>query len=801
MKEKWQESESGELERRFIHMLAQNGVRVWEIDLRRHELIDYGFAKQQDTHDGKKNVIQDVPESIIARGVIHRDDEARCREWYHKLYQGEDGVSVQLRAWVEERQEYVWQQIMAILVFDENGEAVRAVCSGRDISDRKQLERRFAEETRYWEEMSGTILATGRRNLTTGTWEEVIIHGMAITLPEEIRRTTDYRTRAGYFLLEVDISQEDDEKLAPEYLIREYARGVRNLSFEYNARTIERSEPVRVRVDCSLRKRPDTGEVIAFYYERDITQEFCVGTIMDTIMKYEYDLVGVLFAASNSVYSKGKEDATSLPQLKSNNYNEVCTKFMREYACGDNVDEVTEAMQLDYILERLKTENTYIVEFDVREPNGQVRRKELRYSYISREEQLIAVSRRDVQDIVTSEKEKQEALEKALNIAEHANLAKSEFLSRMSHEMRTPMNAIMGLVSLAGQEIDKKEMVLDYLEKIKVSSRLLMNLINDVLDMAKIESGKMELHEESCSLRSVVEGVETVMSPLCEQKGINFVLERDERDEYILVDKLRLQQIFLNLLSNAIKFTPEGGAIYFKCRSRREGRQLCVDAEVADSGMGMSEEFQRRMFQPFTQEERAESTSVQGTGLGLAITKAIVDKMGGTIQVDSHLGHGTRFVIHVGFPLVQKEKNEYGDGIAGTGHTEDLKGRTILLVEDHPMNQLIARRILQNNGAKVVTMDNGEAAVNFLQNQGEQIDAVLMDVRMPIMDGITATKLIRGLPDERTRKLPIIAMTANAFEEDVQRTKEAGMDFHLAKPIEPTLLLQTLSECIERFYD
>lgn len=801
MREKWQESESGELERRFIHMLAQNGVRVWEIDLRRHELIDYGFAKQQDTHDGKKNVIQDVPESIIARGVIHQDDEARCREWYHKLYQGEDGVSVQLRAWVEERQEYVWQQIMAILVFDENGEAVRAVCSGRDISDRKQLERRFAEETRYWEEMSGTILATGRRNLTTGTWEEVIIHGMAITLPEEIRRTTDYRTRAGYFLLEVDISQEDDEKLAPEYLIREYARGVRNLSFEYNARTIERSEPVRVRVDCSLRKRPDTGEVIAFYYERDITQEFCVGTIMDTIMKYEYDLVGVLFAASNSVYSKGKEDATSLPQLKSNNYNEVCTKFMREYACGDNVDEVTEAMQLDYILERLKTENTYIVEFDVREPNGQVRRKELRYSYISREEQLIAVSRRDVQDIVTSEKEKQEALEKALNIAEHANLAKSEFLSRMSHEMRTPMNAIMGLVSLAGQEIDKKEMVLDYLEKIKVSSRLLMNLINDVLDMAKIESGKMELHEESCSLRSVVEGVETVMSPLCEQKGINFVLERDERDEYILVDKLRLQQIFLNLLSNAIKFTPEGGAIYFKCRSRREGRQLCVDAEVADSGMGMSEEFQRRMFQPFTQEERAESTSVQGTGLGLAITKAIVDKMGGTIQVDSHLGHGTRFVIHVGFPLVQKEKNEYGDGIAGTGHTEDLKGRTILLVEDHPMNQLIARRILQNNGAKVVTMDNGEAAVNFLQNQGEQIDAVLMDVRMPIMDGITATKLIRGLPDERTRKLPIIAMTANAFEEDVQRTKEAGMDFHLAKPIEPTLLLQTLSECIERFYD
>lgn len=802
MEERWQESESEKLERRFIHMLAQNGMRVWEIDLQRHEIIDYGFSKKQGACSGGRNVIPDVPESIIAREVIHRDDEARCREWYRRIYNGEDGASVQLRAWVAERQEYVWQQITATLMYDENGTPVRALCSGRDISDIKQLERRFAEETRYWEKISDSILATGRRNLTTGMWEEVVIHGMAITLPEEIRRTTDYRSRAEYFLLDVDISQEDDEKLAPEYLIREYARGVRNLSFEYNARTIERSEPVRIRVDCSLRKRPDTGELVAFYYERDITQEFCVRSIMESIIKYEYDLVGVLFAASNSIYSKGKEDATSLPQLKSNNYNEVCVQFMQEYACGDNVEEVTGLMQLDYILERLRTEDTYIVEFDVREPNGQVRRKELRYSYISREEQLIAVSRRDVQDIVTKEKEKQEALETALNIAEHANLAKSEFLSRMSHEMRTPMNAIMGLVSLAGQEIEKKEVVLDYLEKIKVSSRLLMNLINDVLDMAKIESGKMELHEENCSFKSLVEGVETVISPLCEQKGINFVSESEKSDDYILVDKLRFQQIFLNLLSNAIKFTPEGGSICFKCRSRQEGRQLCVEAEVADSGMGMSEEFQKRMFQPFTQEERVESTSVQGTGLGLAITKAIVDKMDGTIQVDSHLGHGTRFLIRTDFPLMQKEKDACQSPNAGAEHSEDLQGKTILLVEDHPMNQLIARRILQNNGVKVVTMDNGEAAVKFLQEQGaEQIDAILMDIRMPVMDGITATRLIRALPDERTQRLPIIAMTANAFEEDVQKTKEAGMDFHLAKPIEPVILLKTLRECIDRHYD
>lgn len=803
MEGSWQECANEELKHRFVQMLIQNGLWAWELDLQRHEIINSSYLPMVNPSGMNEAVIANVPESIIAKGIIHKDDTERCREWYHKLYRGESQATVQLRAWTEDRQEYVWQQLTATVLCDVDGKPVRALCSGKDISDIKQLERRFAEETRYWEEISDSILATGRRNLNTGAWEEVVIHGMTVTLPEEIRRTADYRTRVGYFLLDVDISQEDDEKLSPEYLIREYTKGVWNLSFEYNARTIERSEQVRVRVDCSLRKRPDTGELVAFYYERDITREFCIRSIMDSIMKYEYDLVGVLFAASNSIYSRGKENATSLPQLKSNNYNEVCARFMRQYACGDNVEEVTTAMQLPYILDRLKTDNTYIVEFDVREPNGEVRRKELRYTYISREEQLIAVSRRDVQDIVTREKEKQDALEKALNIAEHANLAKSEFLSRMSHEMRTPMNAIIGLVTLAGQEIEKKDAVLDYLEKIKVSSRLLMNLINDVLDMAKIESGKLELHEENCSFESLVEGIETVISPLCEQKGINLLVESEKREDYILVDKLRFQQIFLNLLSNAIKFTPEGGSIYFKCRSRQEGSRLTVEAEVADSGIGMSEEFQKRMFQSFTQEEREESASVQGTGLGLAITKAIVDKMGGTIQADSHLGHGTRFVIQVSFPLMQKEedascRNEKEE----SEQIEDLRGRTILLVEDHPMNQLIARRILQNNGAKVVALDNGEAAVNFLRERGaKEIDAVLMDIRMPVMDGITATRLIRQLPDERVRKLPIIAMTANAFEEDVQRTKAAGMNFHLAKPIEPSLLIQTLRECIDRNND
>lgn len=226
---------------------------------------------------------------------------------------------------------------------------------------------------------------------------------------------------------------------------------------------------------------------------------------------------------------------------------------------------------------------------------------------------------------------------------------------------------------------------------------------------------------------------------------------------------------------------------------------LAVEVEVADNGMGMSEEFQKRMFLPFTQEEREGKASVQGTGLGLAITKAIVEQMNGTIQVDSHLGHGTRFVIRAKFPLVQSRKGSDREKAEESETARaSLQGRTILLVEDHPMNQMIARRILQNNGANVVTFDNGKEAVDYMcQPEAVEIDAVLMDIRMPVMDGLTATKLIRKMPDARMKKIPIIAMTANAFEEDVKKALEAGMDFHLSKPIEPARLLRVLQEYIE----
>jgi signal transduction histidine kinase/CheY-like chemotaxis protein len=456
-------------------------------------------------------------------------------------------------------------------------------------------------------------------------------------------------------------------------------------------------------------------------------------------------------------------------------------------------------MQISRLVEQLADKQQYIIQFSMREKDGSVRRKEMRYSYADKEAGLIAFSRRDVEDMVQAEKRKQEMLERARDTAERASSAKSEFLSRMSHEMRTPMNAITGLVALAEREVDKPAAIRDYLEKISVSSHHLLNLINDVLDMSKIENGELKLKPAACRYDSLIEETAMVIRPLCRQKKIDFLEENQKVDATLYTDKLRFKQVLMNILSNAVKFTPEGGNISFSSKAVTQNGFLCVDYEIADTGIGMSPEFQKDMFRPFTQEQRGEVCATQGTGLGLTISKAIMDQMAGTLRVISSLDEGTQFFIHVEFPLAMPgqmapavERRRRRRGVS-------LCGKRVLLVEDHPMNQMIAKRILQNSGVKVVTANNGQECLDMIeQSEPGYFDAILMDIRMPVMDGLTAARHIRSMEREDCKRIPIVAMTANAFEEDVRKTMEAGMNAHLAKPMEPAVMMETLADCIAR---
>ena len=387
--------------------------------------------------------------------------------------------------------------------------------------------------------------------------------------------------------------------------------------------------------------------------------------------------------------------------------------------------------------------------------------------------------------------------EDAQKEAEHANRAKSEFLSNMSHDIRTPMNGIVGMTAIAAANIDNKEQVENCLKKITISSRHLLGLINDVLDMSKIESGKMVLNPEQISLLEVVDSIESICRPQVEAKGQQFdVSVHDISAENVLCDSVRLNQVLINLLSNAIKFTPDGGRIqmemYQEASPKGEGF-VRVRVRVKDNGIGMSEEFQTRIFDSFAREDSARVHRTEGTGLGMAITRYIVvDAMGGTIDLNSRRGQGSEFLV-----TLDMEKTDMPEREAETPAERDLSGRHILVAEDNELNWEIASELLSEEGLVLDWAENGQTCVEMFQaSPVGHYDAILMDVRMPIMGGYEATQVIRTLERE-DKDLPIIAMTADAFAEDVKRSMDCGMNAHVAKPIDVREVMRLLDKFIK----
>ena len=393
--------------------------------------------------------------------------------------------------------------------------------------------------------------------------------------------------------------------------------------------------------------------------------------------------------------------------------------------------------------------------------------------------------------------EGREALSKALDAAENANRAKTTFLNNMSHDIRTPMNAIVGFTELASTHADDKEKVRDYLGQISVSSQHLLSLINDVLDMSRIESGNVTIEETDVHLPDVIRDIQTIIEPSTEVKRQKLTVDTQGiRNEDIVTDKLRLNQVLLNILSNAVKFTPDGGEISLRVSQLPLEEQDIAEYvfRIKDNGIGMSEEFRRSVFEAFARERTSTVSGIQGTGLGMAITKNIVDMMGGTITVESEPGKGTEVtvILPCRFSGGTRKAETPADG---TG----FSGKTVLLAEDNEMNQMIAEEILKQHGFAVEIAGDGEEAVRKMtEAPAGSYDVILMDIQMPRMDGYEAARRIRQLKDSRKAGIPIIAVTANAFEEDRKGALEAGMNGHLAKPYDIPKMMETLRNVLQQ---
>ena len=390
-----------------------------------------------------------------------------------------------------------------------------------------------------------------------------------------------------------------------------------------------------------------------------------------------------------------------------------------------------------------------------------------------------------------------EKLEIALKKAEDASLAKTSFLNNMSHDIRTPMNVILGYAQLMENELNGKDIpeVLEHLEKLQQSGNLLLSIINNVLDMARIESGRMEIDENYCRIEDVWKSLFAVFDEKARKKNISLHYTMNVEHEHVLTDVTKVKEILVNILSNAIKYTPAGGSVmvYVDELPCDESGCMIVRIRISDTGIGMSQDYLTKIFEAFTREKNTTKSKIAGTGLGMSIVKNYVDLLGGTIDVESELGKGSTFTVTLKHRIaderyyVKKHIEESGTG------NEILEGRNILLAEDNDLNAEIAEAILERAGLRIERVENGIQCVNrILKMPAGTYDMIFMDIQMPQMDGYKATQTIRNLPDKDKACIPIIAMTANAFAEDKKKTMEAGMNAHLSKPLNVPELMDTI---------
>ena len=393
-----------------------------------------------------------------------------------------------------------------------------------------------------------------------------------------------------------------------------------------------------------------------------------------------------------------------------------------------------------------------------------------------------------------------EHMEAEIEAAKKANEAKTRFLSNMSHDLRTPLNAIIGYTALAKHDGVTLPEAKAYIGKIDTAGQQLLDTINDVLEMSRIESGRLELEPEQICLESILSQIQDLVVPQMSKKQIAFIRQWEQRETWVMCDRGQLSRSLMNLLSNACKFTPEGGKITLLMREvERQQDAVTCDFMVQDTGIGMSPGFAERIFAPFERERTSTISKIQGTGLGMAITKGFVDRMGGTIKVDTRQGEGTTITMRLCFPLAPRAAQAGEE--AAEDAPFDFTGIHILLAEDNQINQEIAVMLLSHEGFAVDCVDDGQAAVEAVrQAEPGTYAVILMDIQMPVMDGYEATRAIRALDDPARSRIPIIAITANAFQEDQQAALEAGMQGHIAKPLDREKMLETLRHVLQAEY-
>lgn len=901
-------------------------IWMWEYDIKSKTCVHEYYGENGEM---VVDTIANVPDSLIESGHIAPQSVEDFRRLYAAIDDGAPRAGAEIR-FIEPSGKKLWRQCTLTGVFDEDGSVHCAIGSGLDITLAKEMEMRLNEELSYQDTVTGEhLLVKLRVNLSKGILERFTssIDSAVITAPMDYSDALEYISGTAAISSQRELLR---TMLDPREIIAAFEAGRAINRFEYQ-RLMDSDEVVWVEVIVKVYQNPFDQDVMCFIYETDIDAKKTAQIIAERIAGVEYERFGLLDcerARMRITDVRGREHIKQLPDIPYSDYLKALSETLVN---GEERARLLKLMSTENLVERLRTQEVYTLTFCVRGSDGEAEYRKWQFCYLDETHRFVLVTRSNVSELVADQMRAQELLKSALERAEAASVAKTEFLSRMSHEIRTPMNSIIGMSALAAQCVNEPEAVSDCIAKVGISARFLLSLINDILDMSRIESGTMSLKAESIPFEEFLNGINVICYEQAHVKGVDYdcIVTTLTEDCYI-GDAMKLQQVLINIISNGIKFTPPGGKVQMIVSQERiDATRAHLRFTVNDTGIGISEEFLPKLFTPFEQEHTGATSSYGGTGLGLAICRNLVDMMGGKINVRSILGVGTEFTVELqlgiseqtrqrittelnlskmsalivddevmiceytysllkkmgmkaewtdsgsaAIELVQKKLEKRScydvilldwkmpemDGIetarrirrvvgpdvtiivitaydwsdieaearsAGVNmfitkplfadsivsafeqafldkkravvsvepREYDFSGKRILLVEDHLLNVEVAKRLLESKHADVEVAENGLIALEaYAAAPLNYFDAILMDIRMPVMDGLTSARSIRQLKKATAKTIPIIAMSANAFEEDVEGSRMAGMNAHIAKPIEPQLLFSVLEE-------
>lgn len=615
-----------------------------------------------------------------------------------------------------------------------------------------------------------------------------------------------------------DLSDSEKEKfmanMDASYLMDAFITGKYELWFDINKPNFE-GESFWTRNTVILTQEKDTGDILGLAVVKNITsnykreEEKVYQLEIINALSIDYTNVFMVNLMTNRIRIVRMNDVAGAfysDELGEQYYDDALEFYIDVSVYADDRDMMRMAFSRDNILRQLIKRETFYVNFrsNINNKLQYMKLKVVRIGDI-KETGNFLLAFMNVDDEIEHEMKQKKLLQDTLSMAESASHAKTMFLSNMSHDIRTPMNAIIGFTTLALNHISEQAMVKTYLDKIKSSSNHLLSLINDVLDMSRIESGKMKINKTVSTVEKIVGDVDTVMQSQIQMKHLEYsLIKRGNLTRPVMMDGLRLNQILINIVGNAVKYTPEYGKIQFMIT---EMPAISEDSSsyqfrIKDNGIGMSKKFQEKLFQPFERDENKSNSKIQGTGLGLAITKSLVDRMEGSIFVKSEEGKGSEFLVCFDFKNAKEGDVPVGEekkqNVYETSVINKFKDVRILLVEDNELNRDIARELLQTVGFILDEAENGEQAIQMVSDAPSgHYKVILMDVMMPLMNGYDATTQIRALEDRQKSGIPIIAMTANAFEEDKNQAMECGMDGFISKPFDINDLLSKLSDMID----